>query len=132
MGLMRRFLGAASRYDRRLPYTYEARIDVLAGRGREPLWSYYYADTVCGLIEYLDANGIEPRDVELVGIFRGREIPLEITYCMTRDGHWLTPPALCRALEFRYRMTMEDRYRGHTAEEPCAFDDRDRRGCGPY
>ena len=87
MGIIRTFLGPKSKYDKSLPYTYEARIDMLSGQGDEPLYNHYIADTVCGLIEYLDNENILPDAVQLYGIYLGKEIPLEI------------PEDLVRALE---------------------------------
>ena len=37
-----------------------------------PFYNYYQCDTVCGLIEYLDENGIAPENVQLYGIYSGK------------------------------------------------------------
>lgn len=132
MGIIRKFLGPKSKYDKSLPYTYEARVDALYGQGDEPVYNYYQSDTICGLIESLDEKDIAPEEVQLFGIYLGKEIELETKFCTTRDGKWLKRPAICKALEGRYKKTLEERYKGHVANEECSFDDRDRQGSGPY
>ena len=57
MELTRKFVGAESKYDKSLPYTYEARVPIIEG---EDLYNYYFADTICGLFEYLEENGVSP------------------------------------------------------------------------
>ena len=115
-----------------LPYTYEARVDMLAGRGSAPFYEHYFSDTICGLVEYLSDNGIRPAEVRLYGVYRKRQIPLEVELCVDRKGTWLTRPNLCHALEEHYRKTMDSRYLGHVAHGTCSYDDRDRRGLGPF
>ncbi len=132
MSLIRKFLGPKSKYDRNLPYTYEAKIDVLKWKGAEPMYSYHLSDTVCGLVEYLDTNNITPEEVEIFGIYLKKEIPLEKKYCLSDDGKWLRRPAICRSLEEHYKNSMEEQYKGHIANGECAFDDRDRGGSGQY
>ncbi len=131
MSIIRKFLGPRSKYDKSLPYTYVAKIDVLNGQAEESMYNHYFSDTICGLIEYLDEQNIAPKEAELFGIYRDKEIPLETKYCTTRDGKWLKRPAICKALEGRYKKTLEERYKGHVAKGECAFDDRDRTGSGP-
>ena len=132
MSIIRTILGPASKYDKSLPYTYEARIDVLKGQADEPVFNSYFSDTICSLIEYLDEQNIAPDDVELYGIYLGREIRLDPKHCIDRQGQWLKRPSICKALEGRYKKTMEERYKGHTAKGECAFDDRERKPSGPY
>jgi len=84
------------------------------------------------LIEYLDKQDIKPDEVQLIGLYLGKEIPLEVEYCTTPHGKWLQPPALCKSLERRYKKTMEKRYKGHVADGECSFEDRDKEGSGPY
>jgi hypothetical protein len=132
MGILRKWVGAKSKQDKSLPYTYEARIDALSGRGADPLHHYYFSDTICGLIEYLDINGVRPSEVELFGVYRDDEIPLDVARCTTADGEWLARPHICRSLEAQFKQTLEERYRGHVDKGPCAFEDRDRNGIGPY
>jgi len=120
MGLIEKILGPKSKYDRSLPYTYEARIRVLEGSEE---YNSYFADTICGLVEYLDKNGIKPGEVQIVEIYEGRECLLDAGRFATPDGQWLFRPDLCRAFE--------DYYKGHIRPGSCSFEDRNGEGCGP-
>lgn len=132
MSIIRKFIGPKSKYDKSLPFMYEACIDVLYGQGDAPVYNYYQCDTVCGLIEYLDENGIAPEDVQLYGIYSGKKIQLDTNYCTNIEGEWLRRPEICIALEEHFRETLEAQYKGHRAFEECDFDDRDRTGGGPF
>ena len=59
-----------SKRDRPLPYTYEGWIDALDGKGTEPVWHHYFCDTLCGLIEFLADEEMDPGKVKLYGVFR--------------------------------------------------------------
>ncbi|MCW8805010.1 MAG: hypothetical protein OQK56_01005 [Ignavibacteriaceae bacterium] len=132
MNLIRKFLGPKSKYNKSLPYTYEARIDVLKWKGAEPMYCYCYADTICGLVEYLDINNVPPEEVDIFGIYLRKEIPLDKKYCLSEDGKWLKRPDICKSLEYQYKKTLEEQYKGHITIGKCAFDDRDREGGGPH
>jgi len=67
-----------------------------------------------------------------MGIYLGKEIALDIKYCIAATGKWLQPPALCNSLENRYKQTLEEHYKGHVAKGECSFEDRDKNGSGPY
>ena len=125
-----KIFGPRSKYDKTLPYTYMAKINELEGDSE--VFSNYFADTICGLVEYLDENDIHPEQVELFGVYLKQEIPLDIKYCTTPDGKWLHRPDICRSLEEHYKQTLEERYKGHTEKDPCSFEDRDRSAIGPY
>jgi len=131
MGIVENVIGPRSMRDKALPYTYEARIDILDGRGKEPLYDHYYSNTICGLIDYLGENGMQPGDVGLYGIYRGRKTHLDNGVFTTEAGAWLKRPDLCLALEKFYLKTGDEAYRGHFAEGWCLFEDRDRSGSGP-
>ena len=120
-----------SKRDASLPYTYEALVDILAGRGREPILDHYFSDTLCGLIECLAEQEIQPAHVELRGVFKGRQVTLDTGLCADAGGAWLRRPEICRVLEEHYAHTHEECYRGHVEQGTCAFDDRDRSGSGP-
>jgi hypothetical protein len=120
-----------SKRDRSLPCTYEAWVDILAGGGREPEWDHYFSDTLCGLIECLDEQGIGPAHVRLFGVYRKEQTPLDTGVLVDADGRWLARPDLCHALEVHYAVTREECYRGHVEKGTCAFADRDRDGDGP-
>jgi hypothetical protein len=129
MNIVRKFLGPRSKYDKTIPYTYMAKTPVI--EGDDELFAYYFADTICGLIEYLDEHKIEPHAVELFGVYLKKEIPLETEAC-TKDGKWLQRPLICISLEERFKATMETCYKGHVANSACSFVDRDTKGSGPY
>ena len=124
MGIVRKVLGPLSKYDKSLPYTYMAKVNVL--EGDDELANYYFADTICGLVEHLDKNNIEPDEVELFGCYLKKEISLDNDPLLTDNGKWLQRPELCRKLESHYKKTMDDRYKGHEAHSDCSFDDRER------
>jgi len=72
LSVIRKVLGPLSKYDKSLPYTYMAKVPVI--EGDEEMFSYYFADTICGLIEYLDQKNIAPAEVELYGLYLKQEI----------------------------------------------------------
>ena len=124
MGIVRKVLGPLSKYDKSLPYTYMAKVTVL--EGDDEIANYYFADTICGLVEHLDKNQVKPEEVQLFGCYLKKEIPLDNDPLLTEDGKWLQRPELCRKLEGHHQKTMDDRYKGHEAHSDCSFDDRDR------
>ena len=128
MSILGKAFGPVSKYDKSLPYTYMAKVATVDGI--EDLHSYYFADTICGLIEYLDNHQIRPQEVELFGFYRKTEIPLEVEYCIDPDQNWLERPKICQSLESRYIKTLEDRYKGHVEKGSCLFEDRNRKGRG--
>ena len=130
MSITRRILGPASKYDQTLPYTYKARVTPV--EGVDDIFDDCYADTICGLIEYLEINGIEPGNVRLFGMYRSQEIPLDIRYCLGPDGAWLDRPDICHSLEEHFHATLEEQYRGHIEHGSCSFEDRDRKGSGSF
>ena len=82
MKVLKKVLGPLSKYDQSIPYTYMAKVTMIGGF--DDLYSYYFADTICGLIEYLDKHNILPQDVELFGIYRKKEVPLEKELALQR------------------------------------------------
>lgn len=120
MGLIEKILGPKSKYDKSLPYTYEARVRLFEG-GEE--YNSYQADTICGLVEYLHGKGIEPAEVQIVEVYREQERRIDTARFATSDGQWLFKPDICRAFE--------DHYEGHIRPDSCSFDDRDGKGSGP-
>lgn len=116
MGTVARIFGPQSKYDRTLPYTYEARVRIFPD-GDE--FHSHFADTICGLIEHLHRNNRRAGEVEILEIFRQMEIPLDARLLTTPDGEWLFKPEICRALA--------QHYAGHIAEHSCSFQDRDCR-----
>jgi len=129
MGIVRKILGPKSKYDKSIPYTYFAKAPIV--EGDESLVNYYFSDTICGLIEYLDESNINPEEVELFGCYLKKEIPIDKKYCLSEVGKWLKRPDICASLEMHYQKTMEEQYKGHVALGDCSFDDRGRKGLGP-
>ena len=124
MSILNKIIGPLSKYDDTLPYTYMAKVKIL--EGDDELANYYFADTICGLVEHLDKNNISPNEVELFGCYRKKEIPLDNEPLLDEQGNWMHRPKLCKALEDYYLKTMDERYKGHEAHSNCSFDDRDR------
>jgi len=118
MAAMKKIFGPKSKYDKQLPYTYEARIDTLEHQGNEPVYDYYFSDTVCGVVEYLEENHYLPNEVEIFEIFRDKESPIQITHCLDSNGNWLVRPELCES--------MQKHYIGHINEHCCSYRDRSR------
>jgi hypothetical protein len=54
MGIIKNFIGPKSKYDKTIPYTYIAKVQIIEGVTDENMMNYYFSDTICGLIEYLD------------------------------------------------------------------------------
>ena len=94
--------------------------------GDDELANYYFADTICGLVEHLDKNLVKPEVVQLYGCYLKKEILLDNDPLLTEDGEWLQRSELCRKLESYYQKTMDDRYKGHEAHSDCSFNDRNR------
>ena len=124
MGIARKVLGPKSKYDKSIPYTYLAKVTIV--EGVDDLFSYYYSDTICGLVEHLSKKDILPREVELFGLYRKREIHLDKSICLDENSNWLLRPELCRILEEYYQVTKNEIYKGHFEKEECAFNDRER------
>lgn len=122
MGLLARLLGPKSKYDPSLPYTYEARIRVFVDEDEDE-FKTYFSDTICGLVEHLQQDGIGPQEAEIYEIYREHETSIPASLLSDAEGRWLTRQELCRAFE--------QHYPGHIREGSCDFEDRER-GCrGP-
>ena len=113
MGIIRHFIGAKSKYEQDIPYLYEARIKVLGDE-----YNSYMADTICALIEYLADHEFDSDEVEIFEIFKGEEKKLELNYCISGDGKWLSRSELCDSFKAHYP--------GHIYEGGCTFEDRQR------
>lgn len=120
MGILKTFIGPASKYDDDIPYTYEARIRIIES---EEEYASYIADTICALVEHLKENHIAPQEVELYEIYRNEEKPLETTFCISSEGTWLARKQLCESFK--------QHYPGHIDDGGCTFEDRERDVCGP-
>ena len=120
MSLFEKIFGPRSKYDKSIPYTYEARIRIIEGSDE---YNSYFSDTICGLVEYLHQNGIRPDDVQIIEVYQERELPVDVKLFTTPGHQWLFKPDLCRSLE--------EHYQGHIKESTCTFNDRDGTGSGP-
>lgn len=120
MSLFEKILGPKSKYDKSIPYTYEARVRIIAGSDE---FNSYFSDTICGLVEYLHHYNIKPDEVQIIEIYQERELPVDAKLFATHDHRWLFKPAICRLFE--------EHYQGHIKENNCAFNDRDGIGSGP-
>jgi hypothetical protein len=120
MNFLDKMLGPKSKYDASLPYTYEARVRMFV-EGDEH--KSYFSDTICGLIEHLHRNGIQPDEASLLEVYQERELPIEARLFATPEGQWLFKPEICRAFEKHYK--------GHIHDADCSFSDRSRSAVGP-
>lgn len=120
MSILENVLGPKSKYDKSLPYTYEARIRMFAESAE---YKSYFSDTICGLIEYLDRNDIAPAGVTIVEVYQDRESAIDPLLFTTPDQQWLFKPDICRAFA--------QHYPGHIQATNCTFQDRDRSASGP-
>lgn len=115
-----RLLGPQSKYDKSLPYTYEARVSVVEW---DEAYNSYYSDTICGLIDFLRQKNISPQRVILYEIYRDHETTVETRLCLDEYDLWLSRPKLCKSLR--------DHYKGHITDGHCSFTDRNRTAYGP-
>ena len=120
MSLLRRVLGPESKYDRRIPYTYVARVPVGGATG---MTQTYLSDTLCGLLECLAAEGVHPDEPKLFEIRPEGEFPVALEHCIGPDGNWLKRPEACESFRKHYA--------GHVDERHCGFRDRSREASGP-
>jgi hypothetical protein len=120
MSLLRRILGPESKYDGRIPYTYEARVRVV---GVEGMVQTYLSDTLCGLLETLDAAGVHPDEPAIFEVRPEGEFSVSLVHCVGPEGKWLRRPEACESFRKHYA--------GHVAEGRCCFTDRSRAGTGP-
>ena len=121
MNLIRKLFGAKSKYDKTLPYTYEARI--YAVEGDEEEFVSCVSDTICGLIDYIMENEHNPVRTKLFEIYTDKEIPIPEDCFLSEDGKWLPKEVLCE------RMT--SRYGEARTEHNCQFRDREQTPSGP-
>lgn len=121
MSILSKVLGPASKYDHRLPYTYEARVVVTGVAG---MTENYVCDTLCGLLERLSDEQVVPADVTILEIRPEGEIPILVEHCLSAEGKWLRRPEACRMFEARYA--------GHERSGSCCYRDRSREADGPF
>jgi hypothetical protein len=120
MSILRKVLGPASKYDRRIPYTYEARVVT----GVPGMTDIYVCDTLCGLLERLADEKADKDEVTIREVRSEGETPIEVEHCLAADGSWLRRPEACRMFEARYA--------GHERTGRCCYRDRSRVADGPF
>ncbi len=120
MGLLRKLLGPRSKYDKTLPYTYEARVRIFED-GDE--FKIYFADTICGLVAALQDEGVGPEEAELFEIYHDEETRLAASLLTNAEGVWLNRTDLCQAFA--------QHYPGHIRKDSCSFEDRNSSCAGP-
>jgi len=118
MSLLSRVIGPKSKYEKDIPYTYEARIKIV-----DEEYNSFIADTICALVEHLTKNKIKPNEVEFYEIFKNEERKLNTEYCISEQGEWLSRKELCIAFT--------EHYPGHIHETGCTFEDREKDIIGP-
>jgi hypothetical protein len=121
MSVLRHVLGPKSKYDHRLPYTYEAKVLVTGVAGMSQSW---VCDTLCGLLEKLADERAAPGEVTIREIRPEGEVPILVEHCLAADGTWLRRPAACRMFEALYA--------GHEKSGRCCYRDRSRHADGPF
>ncbi len=104
---------------KKLPYTYQAKVHISEGI---ELYNYYIADTICGLINYLEKHDIEPDGVEIREVFNKEEKLLSQDYFVS-EGKWIHTPEVCNSFK--------EHYKGHICDKGCSFEGRDQTGIGP-
>jgi len=121
MSFLRDVLGPKSKYDHRLPYTYEARVRV---SGVEGMTESYVSDTLCALLERLAGEKAGTSEVTILEIRPEGEFPVLLEHCVDADGKWLRRPGACRSFEAHYA--------GHEKTGRCCYRDRSRETEGPF
>jgi hypothetical protein len=121
MSILRKVVGPKSKYDHRLPYTYEARVAVTGVPG---MTENYVCDTLCGLLERLGNEKVQPSEATLLEIRPEGEFPILLEHCLAADGSWLRRPEACRSFEAHYA--------GHEKSGRCCYRDRSREADGPF
>jgi hypothetical protein len=114
MSIVSKLIGPQSKYDKSIPYTYEARVPVIEG---EEAYNSYMADTICGLINCLDKNKIAHDEVTIYEIFEEEEKFIDHNLYVSKEGRWLTKSELCQSFK--------EHYKGHISDSGCSFEDRD-------
>lgn len=132
MTIMRKFFGPESKYDQSLPFAYYAKVSPV--EDDDNFLEHYFADTICGLIRYLESKEIPSETTRLFGAYsQHKDKEINSQSCINQDGQWLSEREICKSFEDLYKATKKDCYKGCVAIGKCSFDDRNRYiGGGPY
>jgi hypothetical protein len=114
MSIVTKLIGPQSKYDKSIPYTYEARVAIIEG---DDAYNSYLADTICGLISCLSKNGIVPDEVAIYEIYETGEKVIDHDLYVSKERCWLTKSELCQSFK--------EHYKGHISDSGCSFEDRE-------
>lgn len=120
MDLTKKAIGPESSFRNEIPCNYEARVQIPESKNK---YDSYIADTICALVQHLEAHNIAAADVEIYEIFEEGKKALNISFCITQDGEWLDRRGLCQSLRTHYP--------GHITSSHCSFADRVHIVTGP-
>jgi len=119
MNLLTKVLG--SKYDRNIPYSYQAIINVVADD--DSIQVSYLADKICTLTNYLRKCQVTPESITIFEVYEGKETLIPKDCYTSEDGKWSPRAKLCAPMTSRY---------GEPNDElTCQFRDRNNRICGP-
>ncbi len=120
---MKNFLAKlfGSKYDKKIPYTYQAIINVV--EDEDSIKVSYLADKICTLTNFLKKRQVDPKTVTVFEVYNGKETLVPQDCYMTEEGKWFPKTKLCSPMTSRYGEAKDE----HT----CQFRDRNNRICGP-
>ncbi|MFQ5644956.1 MAG: hypothetical protein ACE5FQ_14860, partial [Thiogranum sp.] len=81
------------------PYTYQAVVKLLDED--DSIRVSYFADTICGLVEFLRQRGEDPGRTEILEIYREQETTVPARCYLGDDGRWLCRAELCYPMTTR-------------------------------
>ena len=116
MNLIKKIIGPKSKYDKGLPYTYEAKVACWDGADE---YNSYFSDTICGVISYLEKKNIRPVDARVFEIYGNQETEMDVASYSYSEQDWFKHNDVCQSF-------CKNRYPGHVSLTDCSFSDRDR------
>lgn len=82
------------------PYTYQAVVNILDED--DSIQVSYFADTICGLITFLNKRRENPGRTRVFEIYRGQETLIPSQCYLRADGCWCSRHELCHPMTSRY------------------------------
>ena len=82
------------------PYTYQAIVNIIDED--DSIQVSYFADTICGLVTFLNKRGEEPGRTKIFEIYQGEETLIPDHCYLGEDGRWLSRQQLCHPMTSRY------------------------------
>lgn len=113
MNIFKTVFGPPSKYDKKIPYTYEARYRIIDGLDD---YNSYFSDTICGLISHLQRVGHNPGVIEILEIYMDREVRIPTDLYASDAQNWRDGNDLCQSFKRIYPQ--------HIGNESCTFSDR--------